>query len=138
MTEDIKARLENLKVLKKELKPRIDGFNLKREEEIKEINDKYDNLISVASIDVDKVENELNNDIINSYIKAIMDEFDAKRSVSEYIVTPKIKEDRDFFESLENFPKKLIERLDEVISGATSIETLAYDIEKIENEYLTT
>ena len=138
MTEDIKARLENLKVLKKELKPRIDGFNLKREEEIKEINDKYDNLISVASIDVDKVENELNNDIINSYIKAIMDEFDAKRSVSEYIVTPKIKEDRDFFESLENFPKKLIERLDEVISGATSIETLAYDIEKIENEYLKT
>ena len=138
MTEDIKARLENLKVLKKELKPRIDGFNLKREEEIKEINDKYDNLISVASIDVDKVENELNNDIINSYIKAIMDEFDAKRSVSEYIVTPKIKEDRDFFVSLENFPKKLIERLDEVISGATSIETLAYDIEKIENEYLKT
>ena len=136
MTEDIKARLEKLILLKKELQPRIDGFNIKRAEEIKAINDKYDNLISVASINVDKFENELNNDIIKTFIQAIMDEFDAKRSVSEYTVTPKIKEDRDYFNSLETFPKELVEKLDRVISGEISIEMVAYDIEKIEKEYL--
>ena len=79
-------------------------------------------------------EQNIMNDIIGLFSKAVMNEFDTKRSTSEYKVTQNFKEFREKVSEIKLFPRDLIERLDEVIDGGL-IENIAYDLEKIENEY---
>ena len=63
-----------------------------------------------------------------------MDEFEQKRSTSEYSLTDNFKQFRDAISEIEFFPKELVERLDKVIEGDL-IENVAYDLQKIESEY---
>ncbi len=74
------------------------------------------------------------NEIIDLFSKAVMDEFDAKRSISEYMVTENFKDFRDGVSKIDLFPRDLIDRLDKVIKGGL-IENIAYDVEKIEAKY---
>lgn len=74
------------------------------------------------------------NDIIDLFSQAIMDEFELKRSTSEYFLSDNFKEFRDSLSEIEFFPADLVERLDKVIDGDL-IENVAYDLEKIKANY---
>jgi len=136
MIDQLKEKLKNLEIKQVKIKSKLTELEEKKAEEIKEIEEKYRHLNAEVTLDVDKYEIEVNNALIDSFIESIMKEFDAKRSTSEYEVTDEIKAYRHFIANVELFPKELIERLDKVIEGEQPIENLAYDIEKIKDNYM--
>ena len=134
MIEQLKSKLKELEIKKQELQPKIDKIEEEKAEEIQELNKRYDHLFQDANFEVADFEQKIMNDIIDLFSKVVMDEFDTKRSTSEYMVTENFKEFREKVSEIELFPRDLIKRLDEVIDGGL-IENIAYDLEKIENEY---
>ncbi len=136
MIDELKSKLVKLDSMKTAVKPKIDELNAKKNEELQVINEKYDKLIAEKNTEVEKFEIEVYNDFINSFVTAVMEEFDAKRSVSEYSVTVKIKDFKIFIESVDVFPKELVEKLEPIVSGSQPIENLAYDIDNIKTKYL--
>lgn len=134
MIEELKSKLEELELKKSELQPKIDEIETKRAEALQEVNKKYDHRVADVNIEVQDFKNKIMNEIIDLFSKVVMDEFDAKRSTSDYMVTDKFKDFRESVLELELFPKELIERLDKVIDG-DPIENIAYDLEKIEAKY---
>ena len=134
MLEQLKSKLKELEIKKQEIQPKIDKIERKKAEEIQELNKRYDHLIQDVNIEVIDFEQNIMNDIIGLFSKVVMNEFDTKRSTSEYMVTENFKEFREKASEIELFPQPLIERLDEVIDGGL-IENIAYDLEKIETEY---
>ena len=134
MIEQLKSKLQELETKKQELQPKIDKIEERKAEEIQEINKKYDHLIQDANIEVKNFEQKFMDDLIYLFSKVIMDEFEQKRSTSEYSLTDNFKEFKDSISEIEFFPRELVERLDKVINGDL-IENVAYDLEKIESEY---
>ena len=134
MTEQLESKLKELEIKKLELQPKIDEIEAQKAEETKELNRKYDHMILDANSEVDDFEQKIMNEIIDLFSKAVMDEFDAKRSTSEYVVTENFKDFRDGVSKIDLFPRDLIDRLDKVIEGGL-IESVAYDLEKIEASY---
>ena len=134
MIEQLKSKIQELETKKQELQPKIDKIEEKKAEEIQELNKKYDHLILDANIEVKNFEQKIMDDLIGLFSKAVMEEFDQKRSTSEYSLTDNFKEFKDSISEIEFFPKELVERLDKVIKGDL-IENLAYDLEKIESEF---
>ncbi len=134
MINKFKSKLEELEQRKKEVQPKIEELNIKKEEEIAEVNKKYDHLIYEINYEGEKFENGINNEMIDSFVKIVMKEFDAKRSTSEYIITDEFKEYKDSMAQFKMFPKELIDKLHQVING-NPIENIAYDLEKIEKNY---
>ena len=134
MTEQLESKLKELEIRKLELQPKIDEIEARKAEEIQELNKRYDHMIQDANSEVDDFEQKIMNEIIDLFSKAVMDEFDAKRSTSEYTVTENFKDFRDGVSKIDLFPRDLMERLDKVIEGGL-IENVAYDLQKIEAEY---
>jgi len=134
MIEQLKSKIQELETKKQELQPKIDKIEEKKAEEIQELNKKYDHMILDANIEVKNFEQKIMDDLIGLFSKAVMEEFDQKRSTSEYSLTDNFKEFKDSISEIEFFPKELVERLDKVIKGDL-IENLAYDLEKIESEF---
>jgi len=134
MIEELKSKLKELELKKSKLQPKIDEIEAKRAEELQEVNKKYDHMVSDVNIEVQDFKNKIVNKIIDLFSKVVMDEFDAKRSTSDYMVTDNFKDFRESVLELEMFPKELIERLDKVVDG-DPIENIAYDLEKIEAKY---
>ena len=134
MIEQLKLKIQELETKKQELQPKIDKIEANKAEEIQKLNKKYDHLIQDAKIEVIEFEQKIMNDLIDLFSKVIMDEFEAKRSTSEYSLTDNFKEFRDKISEIEFFPKALVERLDKVIDGGL-VENVAYDLQKIESEY---
>lgn len=135
MTEQILAKIEELKKLEKEIEPRIQDLEKKRENEIEQIKKKYSEKISEVSNEVEAFKKELMEDMYNSFEKAVMDEFDAKRSTSDYTITSQIKEYKKAIKNVELFPDDLINRLNKIIAEEEPIENIAYDLEKIKTQY---
>ena len=134
MIEELKSKLKELELKRNELQPKIDEIEGKRAEELQEVNKKYDHMVADVNTEVQDFKNKIMNEIITLFSKVVMDEFDAKRSIGDYMVTDNFKDFRESVLELEMFPKELIERLDKVIDG-DPIENIAYDLEKIEAEY---
>jgi flagellar biosynthesis/type III secretory pathway protein FliH len=134
MTGELESKLKELEIKKLELQPKIDEIEARKAEEVQQLNRKYDHMIQDANSEVDDFEQKIMDDIIDLFSKVVMEEFDAKRSTSEYSVTENFKDFRNGVAKIELFPKDLIERLDKVIEGGL-IENLAYDLEKIEASY---
>jgi len=134
MIKQIASKLDELEAKKTALSPKIKEIEQKRNEELAEVNKKYDHLVQDASIEVENYENKIMNEMIDLFGKVVMDEFDAKRSTSDYVVTDNLKEFRDEIVNIEIFPKELVDRLDKVIDG-DPIENIAYDLEKIKEKY---
>ena len=134
MIQSIKEKLKILEIRKSDASPRIKEIEEKRAEELADVNKKYDHMIDDVSTEVTEFERSIMNDLIDSFLKIIMDEFDAKRSTSEYIITDQFRTFREEMSDISIFPKELIERMDKVIEG-DPIENVAYDIEKIEGKY---
>jgi len=134
MINRFKSKLEELEQRRKEVLPKIEELNTKRGEEFAEVNKKYDHLIYEINYEVEKFENEINNEMIDSFVKIVMKEFDAKRNTSEYSITDELIEYKNSMAQFEMFPGELIDRLHKVINGSP-IENIAYDLEKIEKNY---
>ena len=134
MTGELESKLKELEIKKLELQPKIDEIKARKAEEVQELNRKYDHMIQDANSEVDDFEQKIMDDIIDLFSKVVMEEFDAKRSTSEYTLTENFKDFRNDVSKIELFPKDLIEKLDKVIEGGL-IENLAYDLEKIEASY---
>jgi hypothetical protein len=134
MIDSIKSRLKELEKKRLGLKPKIEHLEAERLEKIAEVNKKYDHVVGDISAEVEIFESKIRNDFIDLFSKVIMEEFDAKRSTSDYMVTDKLKQFRDEASDIEIFPNELIERLDKVIAGSP-IENIAYDLEKIKHNY---
>ena len=132
--KEIKSKLEELEAKKREISPKIEEIEVLRQEELAEVNKKYDHMVDDVKQDVKLLENNLMNYIIDTFEKVVMNEFDTKRSTSEYIVSDDFKDFKEGGSEIEMFPKDLIERLDKVING-DPIENIAYDLEKIKNMY---
>jgi len=136
MIQNIKQNLEELKERQEQLSPKIQKIKDQRDEKIAEIKQKYEKKIASITSELDGFKKELSNDLINSFEKAVMKEFEAKRSTSEYSLTESFKDYRDFVAGVDMFPEELVSELDKVISGEHSIEDIAYNLEDIKKEYL--
>ncbi|MHA1296078.1 MAG: hypothetical protein ACTSRH_04670 [Promethearchaeota archaeon] len=134
MLEDIKSKIEELKAKEEELEPRLKEIEVEREKELAEVNKKYDHIVEDAKSEVQNLKDKIMNELVDAYIKAILDEFDTKRSVSEYSLTERFKQFKDEIAEIEMFPHELVEKLEKVIEGEP-IDSLAYEIDKIEKQY---
>ncbi|MFX1371798.1 MAG: hypothetical protein ACFFCE_08050 [Promethearchaeota archaeon] len=135
MIDKLKSMLKELEIKKKELQPKINEINLKREEEIQKINQKYDHLLYDVNYTTRQLENEFYNDLIKSFIMIVTREFDLKRSSDIYDISNEFKVYKDEIAQFSEFPEDLIEKMDKVINGAP-IENIMYELEKIQKKFM--
>jgi len=135
MDDQLKSKLEELDIKKKKLQPKIDEINAKREEEIQNVNKKYDHMIFDINYTAEQLENEFYNDLIKSFIQIVTREFDRKRSSDIYEVSSEFKDYRESIGEFDMFPEELINKMHKVIDGGP-IEDIMYDLEKIQKKYL--
>ncbi|MFX1380418.1 MAG: hypothetical protein ACFFA4_15135 [Promethearchaeota archaeon] len=131
----MKSKLEQLEIRKKELQPKIDEINAKREEELLKVNKKYDHMIYDVNYIAEQLENEFCNDLIKSYIEIVTREFDRKRSSDIYEVSNEFKNYRKLIVEFDMFPEELIDKIQKVIEGAP-IENIMYDLDKVQKKYM--
>ncbi|UCC18461.1 MAG: hypothetical protein JSV62_10125 [Promethearchaeota archaeon] len=137
MSDPLKSKLKELDIKKKELQPKIDEINSKREEEIENVNKKYDHMIYDINYTAQQLENEFYNDLIKSFVEIVTREFDRKRSSDIYEVSDEFQDYKESIGEFEIFPEELINRLQKVING-NPIEDIMYDLDKIQQKYLRT
>ena len=135
MIDPLKLKLKELESKKKEMQPKIDELNAKREEEIQKVNKKYDHMIYDINYTAQKIEDEFYNDLIKSFVEIIRREFDKKRSSDIYKVSKQFTDYKLSITKFEMFPKELIDRMHKVMNG-TPIEDIMYDLEDIQKKYL--
>ncbi|MFX0002827.1 MAG: hypothetical protein ACFE9C_14805 [Candidatus Hodarchaeota archaeon] len=133
----MKHKLKELEIKKKELQPKIDEINAKREEELQKVNKKYDHMIDDINYTAQQLENKFYNDLIKSYVDIVTREFDRKRSSEEYEISREFKDYKESIAEFEIFPKELINSMHKVING-DPIENIMYDLDKIQKKYLKT
>ncbi|MFW9901463.1 MAG: hypothetical protein ACFFDY_09250 [Candidatus Thorarchaeota archaeon] len=134
MSDQLKTRLKELQLRKKELQPKIDEINRKRDEEIQNINKKYDHLIYDINYTAQQLEDEFYNDLINSFAQIVTREFDLKRSSDIYKVSDEFKDYRQTIAQFDMFPEELVNKLHRVINGEP-IESIMYELDNIQKKY---
>ena len=135
MINQLKSKVEELEIKKNDIKPEIDRINLKRDEEIQTVNKKYDHMVYELNYEIQKFENDIYNEMIQSFVDITSRELDIKRSTGLYSVSDEFKEYRENVARFENFPEELVEKLHRVING-DPIENIIYELEDIEKKYL--
>ncbi|MFX1375804.1 MAG: hypothetical protein ACFFA0_08335 [Promethearchaeota archaeon] len=135
MIDHLYSKLEELELRKKALQPKIDELNTKREKEIQDVHKKYDHIIDDINYEIKQIENDIYNEMIQSFVDLVSRELNVKRSNSIYDVTPEFKEYRENITKLDIFPNGLIEKLDKVINGAP-IEDVVYVLDDIKKKYI--
>jgi hypothetical protein len=135
MSDPLKHKLRELESKKKELQPKLDEINKRREEELQKVNKKYDHMIYDINYTAQQLEDEFYNDLINSFVEIVTREFDRKRSSDRYNLSSEFQDYKESIAEFEMFPKELIERMHKVING-DPIENIMYDLEDIQKKYL--
>ena len=135
MSDKINSKLKELESKKKELQPKIDEINLKREEEIQDVNKKYDHMVYDVNYTAQQLENEFCNDLIKSFIEIVTREFDIKRSSDIYEVSSEFKDYQKSISQFDMFPEELINKMHRVIIG-DPIENIMYELDKIQKKYI--
>ncbi len=134
MSDQLKPKLKELEEKKKELQPKIDEINARREEEIQQVNKKYDHMIYDINYTAQQLEDEFYNDLIKAFIEIVSREFDIKRSSDMYEVTDEFRYFRKEISQFDMFPQELINKMHKVING-DPIENIMYEIEEIKKKY---
>ena len=134
MINQLKSKLDELEIKKNDIKPEIDRVNLKRDEEIQTVNKKYDHMIYELNYEIQKFENKIHNEIIQSFVDISSRELDIKRSTDLYSVSDEFKEYREKIARFESFPEELVEKLHRVVNG-DPIENIIYELEDIKEKY---
>ena len=135
MINQLKSKLEELEAKKNSLKPKIDEINSKREEEIQKVNQKYDHMVYELNYEVQKIENEIHNEMIQSFVDITSKELDLKRSTTLYSVSDELKDFKENIAKFESFPEELVDKLHKVING-DPIENIIYELEDIKKKHL--
>ncbi|MBY8991715.1 MAG: hypothetical protein KGD58_13285 [Candidatus Lokiarchaeota archaeon] len=135
MISHLTSKLEELEQRKKALEPKIDEINREREKEIQDVNTKYDHIIADINYEIQKIEDNIYNEMVESFVNIVSRELEVKRSNSLYSVTDEFKEYRTSTSQLPLYPKELIEKLDKVING-NPIEEVVYILDDIKAKYL--
>jgi len=135
MSDPLKSKLNELGKKKKELQPKLDEINAKREEEIQKVNKKYDHLIFDINYTAQQLEDEFYNDLIKSFVEIVTREFERKRSSDLYEVSYEFKDYKESIAEFDMFPKELINRMQKIING-DPIEDIIYDLDKIQQKFL--
>ena len=135
MSDKINSKLKELESKKKELQPKIDEINLKREEEIQDVNKKYDHMVYDVNYTAQQLEDEFYNDLIKSFIEIVTREFDIKRSSDIYEVSSEFKDYQKSISQFDMFPEELINKMHRVIIG-DPIENIMYELDKIQKKYI--
>ncbi len=134
MINQLKSKVEELEIKKNDIKPEIDRINLKRDEEIQTVNKKYDHMVYELNYEIQKFENKIFNEIIQSFVDISSRELDIKRSTDLYSVSDEFKEYREKIARFESFPEELVEKLHRVVNG-DPIENIIYELEDIKQKY---
>ena len=134
MINQLKTKLDELEIKKNDIKPEIDRVNLKRDEEIQTVNKKYDHMVYELNYEIQKFENKIFNEIIQSFVDISSRELDIKRSTDLYSVSDEFKEYREKIARFESFPEELVEKLHRVVNG-DPIENIIYELEDIKEKY---
>jgi len=134
MINQLKSKVEELEIKKNDIKPEIDRINLKRDEEIQTVNKKYDHMVYELNYEIQKFENKIHNEIIQSFVDISSRELDIKRSTDLYSVSDEFKEYREKIAKFESFPEELVEKLHRVVNG-DPIENIIYELEDIKEKY---
>lgn len=135
MSDKLNSKLKELEIKKKELQPKIDEINLKREEEIQDVNKKYDHMMYDVNYTAQQLEDEFYNDLIKSFVEIVMREFDIKRSSDIYEVSNEFKDYRETISQFNMFPEELIIMMHKVING-DPIENIMYELDDIQKKYI--
>jgi len=135
MSDQFNSKLKELETKKKELQPKIDEINAKREEEIQRVNKKYDHLLYDVNYTAQQLEDEFYNDLIKSFVIIVSREFDRKRSSDIYEISDEFKDYRQSIAQFDIFPEELVNKLHRVING-DPIESIMYDLDNIQKKYL--
>ncbi len=135
MIDELKSKLKELEIRKKELQPKLDEINSKREEEIQTIIKKYEHMIYDINYNLKKIEDAFYNDLIKSFVEIVTREFNLKRSAQIYEISDNFKTYRKLIAEFDKFPKELIQKLHTVING-DPIDTLVYELEDIQKKYM--
>lgn len=135
MINHLLLKLEELQQRKMELQPKIDDINTQRENEIQNVHKKYNHIIADINYELTKIENDIFNQMIESFVNLVTRELEVKRSSSLYTVSDEFKEYRENISKLEIFPEELIRKLDKVIEG-NPIEEVVYLLDDIKTKYL--
>ncbi len=134
MINQLKSKVEELEIKKNDIKPEIDRINLKRDEEIQTVNKKYDHMVYELNYEIQKFENKIFNEIIQSFVDISSRELDIKRSTDLYSVSDEFKEYGEKIARFESFPEELVEKLHRVVNG-DPIENIIYELEDIKEKY---
>ena len=135
MSDKLNSKLKELESKKKELQPKIDEINLKREEEIQDVNKKYDHMVYDVNYTAQQLEDEFYNDLIKSFIEIATREFDIKRSSDIYEVSNEFKDYQKSISQFDMFPEELINKMHRVING-DPIENIMYELDEIQKKYI--
>ena len=135
MSDKLNSKLKELESKKKELQPKIDEINLKREEEIQDVNKKYDHMLYDVNYTAQQLEDEFYNDLIKSFIEIATREFDIKRSSDIYEVSNEFKDYQKSISQFDMFPEELINKMHKVING-DPIENIMYELDEIQKKYI--
>jgi len=135
MINQLKSKLEELEIKKNAIKPKIDEVNLKRNEEIQIVNKKYDHMVYELNYEVQKLENNINNELVQAFIDISSRELDFKRSTTLYSVSDEFKDFRERITNFESFPEELVDKLHKVVNG-DPIENIIYELEDIKKKFM--
>ena len=133
---DIKKNLQTIEHMKEESSKRLRILETKKQRQIREIENRFIKLEEEVVNPVDHFEIEVFNGLIHSFEDLILKEIDTKRADCEYCLSEEVENFRTNMISVDIFPKELIARLDQVISGKKTVEDVAFKLPSIREKYM--
>ena len=132
----MKNKLHEIEDMRKESEKRLRILETKKQRQIREIENRFVKLEEEVINPVENFEIQIYNDLIESFEELVLKEIDMKRADCEYCLSEEVEEFRNNMISVDIFPKELIARLDQVISGKKTIEDVAFKLDNIKEKYI--
>ena len=134
--EDVVKNLQAIEHMKEESSKRLRILETKKQRQIREIENRFVKLEEEVINPVEHFEIQVFNNLINSFEELVLKEIDVKRADCEYCLSEEVEKYRNNMISIEIFPKELIARLDQVLTGKKTIEDVAFKLGDIREKYI--
>lgn len=134
--DEIKTKLQEIEHLREESSKRLRILETKKQRQIKEIENRFVRLEEEVVNPVENFEIQVYNGLITSFEELVLQEIDKKRSDCEYCLSEEVEKYRNTMVQVEIFPKELIARLDQVLTGKKTMEDIAYKLGEIKEKYI--
>ena len=133
---DVKNQLLEIEHLREESEKRLRILETKKQRQIREIENRFQKLEQEAVNPLESFEIQVYNGLIEEFEEMVLHEIDVKRSDSEYNLSDEVENFRNVMVQVEIFPKELIARLDQVITGKKTIDDVAFKLPEIKEKYI--